>query len=589
MRANRPDRGSACALTIEREVAVPVRDGTVLKADIFRPKSSGPLPAVLVRTPYGKRTLQVSSVDWVKAVEAGFAVVQQDVRGTGTSEGVFYPFLHEAQDGYDTVEWVASQPWCDGNVGMSGGSYFGATQLLAAVESPPHLRAIAPFATASEYYEGWTYQGGAFQLGFALQWVLGALAPEEARRREKAGQLGTVCANDLTREVGNLEDHYRHLPLLGLSILRNGKIAEYYFEWISHSSRDDYWTSVAINSRYRQVRVPALHFGGWYDPFLKGTIENFVCLRKEAGSEEARSSQHLVIGPWAHGDLSGTFPEHNFGGHASLEALDLNALQLRFFAKHLRRDDPNEEGDPPVRLFVMGENTWRDEEDWPPRGTRNVDWFLHSDGRAGSVGGSLSRRAPRREQSDSYLYDPRDPVPTVGGPTSLPGFAVSANAGPRDQRGVERRPDVLVYTSSPLPEPMEVTGHLTVRLHASSSARDTDFVARLMDVYPDGRSVLLAEGIVRARFRDGYESPDFIEPDTVYEYTIDLVATSNVFAPGHRVRVIITSSSFPRFDANANTGNAIGKDGPEDLRLALQTVFHDHEHPSRVSLPVVWR
>jgi putative CocE/NonD family hydrolase len=246
-------------------------------------------------------------------------------------------------------------------------------------------------------------------------------------------------------------------------------------------------------------------------------------------------------------------------------------------------------GQSPVRIFVMGENRWRDEEDWPLARARATPWHLHSHGDAGSTGGTLSPTPPTGEPVDVYLYDPRDPAPTVGGPTFFPGLFIGANEGPRDQRAVETRPDVLVYTSAPLEQPVEVTGPLSVTLYAATSAPDTDFVARLIDVYPDGAARLLAEGILRARYRDGYTRPSPIEPNRVHTYTINLVATSNLFGAGHRIRVDVTSSSFPRFDRNPNTGHALGVDGPDDLRPALQTIFHDAERASHVVLPFVPR
>jgi putative CocE/NonD family hydrolase len=295
------------------------------------------------------------------------------------------------------------------------------------------------------------------------------------------------------------------------------------------------------------------------------------------------------VGPWGHGAPTGAFPEHSFGVFASQDAADLNAEQIRFFDCHLRGNTAGLDDQTPVRIFVMGENRWRNEPEWPLARARATPWYLHSSGDAGSAGGSLSPEPPGDEPMDVYLYDPRDPNPTIGGPTFLPGLFIGANAGPRDQRPVEVRPDVLVYTSAPLERPVEVTGPLSVALYAATSAPDTDFVARLIDVLPDGAARLLAEGILRARFREGYARPIPIEPNRVYAYEINLVATSNLFQAGHRIRVDVTSSSFPRFDRNPNTGHPLGVDGPDDLRPALQTIFHDGERASRIVLPIVGR
>jgi putative CocE/NonD family hydrolase len=577
-------------LLVERNVAVPMRDGVILWANVYRPDTPEPVPVVLSRLPYNKDLpgWQVMT-DAVRLAEAGFAVVNQDTRGRFQSDGEFYPFVNEGRDGYDTVEWAAAQPWSSGAVGMTGGSYFGATQWLAAVERPPHLRALFPTITTSEYYESWTYQGGAFQLGFTLLWTLTSLAAENARRLGATPDDGMRAMVRLLAASDHLDKHYRYLPLADLPVLKESKAAQFYFDWLAHAGDDEYWQAIAINRRYGQIQVPAYNVGGWYDLFLHGTLENYVRLRREGGSPAAREGQRLLIGPWGHGASTGAFPEHSFGIFASQDAADLNALQIRFFDHHLREPNAELAAEPPVRIFVMGENRWRDEADWPLARARATPWYLHSQGNAGSAGGTLSPEPPSSEPVDVYLYDPRDPAPTVGGPTFLPGLFIGANAGPRDQRAVEARPDVLTYTSAPLERSIEVTGPLSVTLYAATSAPDTDFVARLIDVFPDGAARLLAEGIIRARFREGYSQPSPIEPNRVYAYAINLVATSNLFQAGHRIRVDVTSSSFPRFDRNPNTGHPLGVDGLDDLRPALQTIFHDGERASHIVLPVVQR
>lgn len=581
-----------CRILIERNLPMPMRDGTVLRADVWRPDSSTPVPAILVRLPYNKddALMCVEAIDAVQAAEAGIAVVFQDTRGRFRSAGEFYPFVHEGLDGFDSVEWVAAQPWCTGDVGMSGASYFGATQWLAAVHQPPHLKAICPIFTSSEYYEGWTYQGGAFELGFALYWTLFWLAPATIQRLEQESTADPGAALRLQLAVDQLDEHYRHLPLATQPLLSGSQPsghAPYYFDWLSHSWNDDYWQATAVNRRYGRVLVPSLNVGGWYDLFLLGTLENYTRMRGQGGSREAREGQRLFIGPWAHGQAFGVYSEVSFGVLGSRAMSDLAAQQMAFFAHHLKGDERDLGA--PVRIFVMGENRWRDEQDWPLGRTKYVPSYFHSDGQAGSSGGSLGPERPGEETSDTYLYDPRYPCPTTGGPTFLPGLEIGLNAGPRDQRPVEARPDVLVYTSAPLDEPLEVTGPLNVTLYAATSAADTDFVARLCDVSPAGSSNLLAEGILRVRYRDGYGEQRPVEPGQVYEYHINLVATSNVFLPGHRIRVDVTSSSFPRFDANPNTGHPLGQDGPDDLRPALQTVLHDSRYPSHILLPVIPR
>jgi hypothetical protein len=546
---------------VERDVEMPMRDGVVLRADVYRPQNGGPQPAVLNRTPYDRslRLTPPAALDPETAVAAGLALVCQDVRGQHSSEGEFYPFRAEEADGFDSVEWVAAQAWCDGRVAMAGRSYSAATQWLAAAARPPHLTAIFPVVTGSDYYEGWIYQGGAFQLGFNLFWVQLMTAP---------------------RARGSLAEQFNHLPLTDPPLLEAGPAGRFYRDWLAHPSNDDYWQALAINRRYGRIEVPAYNVGGWYDLFLSGTLENYRRLRAEAATERARVQTRLLVGPWAHGSTYGAYPDHAFAGFGDEAQIDLAQTQTAFYREQLL--GPAEEPATPVRIFVMGENRWRDERDWPLSRAREQRWFLRG-------GGALSTTAPGDEAPDSYVYDPADPAPTLGGPTSLPARFLRTNSGPLDQRPLEDRGDVLVYSSARLDEPLEVTGPLSLVLHAASSAPDTDFVAKLCDVAPDGFSRIVAEGVLRTRFAESRERPRLREPGRPYEYAIDLVATSNVFLAGHRIRLLVTSSSFPRFDRNANTGQALGADGPEDLREARQTIFHDAVRTSHLRLPVVDR
>jgi putative CocE/NonD family hydrolase len=547
----------------------PMRDGTILRADVYRPDGAQPVPAIVSRTPYDRsiRLTPAAAIEPERAVEAGFAFVCQDVRGQYGSDGEFYPFATEAQDGFDTVAWVAAQAWCDGAIGMAGRSYTAATQWLAASAQPPHLRAICPVVVGSSFFDGWIYQGGAFQLGFNLFWVH-LMTDPKARP--------------------SLDAEFRHLPLTTPPLLARSPAGRFYRDWLAHPTEDEYWTSFSINRRYADVTVPALNVGGWYDIFLAGTLENFARMRREAASEAARRSTLLIVGPWAHGSTYGPYPDHHFDVFAGEDRIDLAEVQLAFLERHLKgeREDADE---PPVRIFVMGENRWRDESDWPLARARPTPWYLHSEGDAAGAGGRLSPDAPADEARDRYVYDPCDPAPTIGGPTSLPGRFLKTNSGPLDQRRLEERADVLAYTSAPFERPLEVTGPLELVLHAASSARDTDFVGKLCDVAPDGESRILAEGILRARYRDSFTDPSPIEPGCVYELRINLGATSNVFLEGHRIRLLVTSSSFPRFDRNPNTGQPFASDREEDLVAARQTVFHGADRLSRVVLPVVPR
>jgi putative CocE/NonD family hydrolase len=507
----------------------------------------------------------VAAIDPERATEAGFALVCQDVRGQHGSDGRFSPFKTEGADGYDSVEWVAAQAWCSGAVGMSGRSYPAATQWRAAVERPPALRAIFPVVVGSDYYDGWIYHGGAFEFGFNLFWVHLMTSPK-AR--------------------GSLDEHYRHLPISAPPLLEESPAGDFYREWLAHPTYDEHWQALSLRGRYGDVHMPAYNVGGWFDIFLGGTLENFTRVRDEGGSPAARQGSRLLVGPWGHGSAFGAYPDHRFKEFGAAGNVDLADMQLRFFHTHLVSEGRQEE-QAPVRIFVMGENVWRDEREWPLARAEQERWFLHGDANGGA--GSLSLEAPGPEAGDEYVYDPRDPAPTLGGPTSLPGKMMRPSAGPVDQRPLEERPDVLVYSSAPLEEPLEVTGPLELVLFAATSARDTDFVGKLCDVDPDGCSRILAEGVIRARYREGFEEAVPVEPEQAYEYRIDLVATSNVFLAGHRIRLDVTSSSFPRFDRNAGSGKQLGEDSEDSLTTARQRVFHDADRASHLLLPVVSR
>ncbi len=576
-------------IVIEKNVPVPMRDGVKLRTDVYRPERAGRYPVLVSRMPYDKEVGQLlnDSFDVLRAVQAGYVVVSQDTRGRYASEGDFNPFFDEARDGADTIAWAAGQPWSSGAVGMFGASYFGATQWTAATQAPPALRAIAPVVTADQYYEGWAYQGGAFQLGFNLHWALFSLALGEVSRRMGTGSARPEDLTALVGAVDHNDELYRRLPLRAPAELEN--LAPYYDEWLDHPSYDEFWKATAPRESFGDIVVPALNMGGWYDLFLKGTLANYVGMKEHGGSELARQRQRLVVGPWAHGAYSGWFPERSFGFAAGKDAADISGLQLRWFDWLLKGVDTGLANEKPVRLFVMGVDEWRDADDWPLPGTRYVDYFLHSRGRANTAAGDglLSTEAPGDEPEDVYVYDPHDPVPTTGGPTFLPGLFIGANAGPRDQSGPESRPDVLCYTTEPLTQSVEVVGPLRLVLHVSSSAPDTDFTGKLVDVGPDGRPVNLADGILRARYRESLSQPCLLEPDRTYEVTVDLVATANVFAAGHRIRLEVSSSNFPRFDRNTNTGGTIATETDADLRQAVNRVHHRRSMPSRLVLPIV--
>ena len=576
------------SLKVETNVAVPMRDGTVLYADVYRPEGPGPFPVLFQHTPYDK-TLPLSTgmLDPLKAAKHGYVVVIQDSRGRYTSEGDYYVFKDHSNDGYDTVEWAASQPWSSGKVGMYGGSYVGATQWLTALARPPHLTAIVPNVTASNYHNGWTYQGGAFELGFNVSWTLSNLALPNFDKLSSLKNIPEGRRQDLIKAMDSMETSFRFLPLKELPELKGG-LADYYYDWLAHPDYDDYWKQFSIEENHSRINVPAYHIGGWHDIFLGGTIRNYLGMREKGASEDARKGQKLLIGPWQH-TTRGTsvVGSQYFGLAADSQSIDLDGIHLRWFDHWLKGTDSGIMDEPPVRIFVMGDNAWRYEQEWPLARARSVSYYFHSQGKANSFAGngSLSPEPPGDEPSDAFLYNPADPVPTRGGQLCCSPYFMANGAF--DQQEIERREDVMVYSTPPLEGEVEVTGPITVTLWAATSATDTDFTAKLVDVCEHGCAINLTDGIIRARYRASFSTPSLLEPGRVYRYTIDLWATSNVFKPGHRIRVEVSSSNFPRFDRNTNTGNVISED--RHFKPAMQTILHDAQHPSHITLPIVPR
>lgn len=561
-------------IAVAKNVMVQMRDGVLLATDIYRPADAGALPAIVQRTPYDKEAVALRNFAFevMRLVQAGYVCVVQDTRGRYLSEGEFNPFFDDGRDGFDTVAWVARQPWCDGNVGMAGGSYFGATQWRAASESPESLKAMVPFVTAADYHEGWAYQGGAFELGFNLHWTLLFLAAGELTRRIAKGDADPGELGALIAAIDDNDALFERVPLTDLPLVK--ELAPYYLDWLDHPSYDDYWKAIAPKESHSKITIPTLNIGGWYDLFLGGTIANFVAM-KDKGAQ-------LLIGPWAHGDTTGRFNDRSYGFLANHAALDPTGIHVRWFDRYLKGIDNGVDAAAPVRLFIMGIDQWRDEQDWPLPDTRFTPYYLRT-------GGALSTEVPGDEDPSSYNYDPANPVPTCGGPTFLPGLFIAANAGPRDQRAIDGRTDVLTFQTEPLTKDTEVTGPIELVLYASSSARDTDFTGKLVDVHPDGRAEHLTDGILRARYRNSMSVPEMLTPGEVYELHIDLWATANVFRAGHRIRLDISSSNFPRFDRNTNTGNTVATDTAEAFVVAANHVYHDAGHPSHVILPLIER
>lgn len=567
-------------ILIEKNVMVPMRDGVRLATDVYRLEGAAPTPVLVARTPYNKDGMLAGgdTFNILRAVQAGYTVVTQDVRGRYASEGTFNPHIQETDDGVDIFAWTAVQPWSNGVVGTFGGSYLGGTQWLPAHEQPPALRAMAPAITFSDGYEGCSYQGGAKVL-HDLRWVVADIVPAEMERRAAQGEK--LIESDTPLDV---DGALTELPLATHPFIH--EYAGFYLDWITHRVPDDYWPASAPHAGYEQITVPALNISGWYDIFLWSTFQNYMGMKQRGGTDEARQNQRVIIGPWTHMNFSGSFPEREFGWGGSAAAIDLPGIHLRWFDRWLKGEDNGIDKEPPVMILVMGVDEWRSEADWPLPDTQYRPYYLHSGGKANTLhgDGTLSAEAPDDEPPDVYLYNPLRPVPTVGGQVILPG----GNAmGPRDQREVELRDDVLVYSTPVLERPVEVTGPIELCLFVSSSAPDTDFTGKLVDVYPDGRAMILTEGILRARYRNSFTEPELLEPGEIYKLRLDLWATSNVFLPGHCIRLEVSSSNFPRFERNSNTGGDIVNETADQYQTAVNRIFHDAAHPSHLLLPII--
>jgi uncharacterized protein len=571
-------RAQSYAVIAQDGVSMKTRDGVTLYSDIYRPRDPGKFPVILMRTPYDK------SVGWAtgpayQIATHGYVVIVQDVRGRYTSEGEWYPFRHESADGYDAVEWAAALPFSNGKVGMMGASYVGATQMLAAIARPPHLGGICPEVTASNYHDGWTYQGGALEQWFDQNWTT----------QLATNTLWRLIANDTNALVPARVLPLTQYPVFNYAALPAGadataQLAPYYLDWLAHPDYDSYWKQWSIEEHFQDIQVPALHVGGWYDIFLRGTLRNYMGIKAHGGSDAARNGQRLLVQIGGHAGFGRRIGDVEFGA----EALKFPYMQVVIdWYDHLFRGAQNEfaAADKPVQIFVMGENKYRAESDWPPPEAKQTRYYLRSRGSANSLrgDGELSSKAPQKESPDKFTYDPANPVPTVGG--SLCCDAEHYEPGPRDQRSVENREDVLVYSTPPLSESMEVTGPVTLEMWVKSSAVDTDFTAKLVDVSPDGLATDLTDGILRMRYRDTQEKPELMNPGQVYKVEVDLWATSNVFEKGHIIRLEVSSSNFPRFDRNLNTGAEQATS--RDFVPATNTVLHDAEHPSALVLPIM--
>lgn len=542
----------------EEDVPVPMRDGTVLTANVARPEAEGQYPVILLRTPYGKPGKR--NGDMKRYAEAGYVMVAQDCRGTGTSEGVWDPFAYDVQDGLDTQAWVGAQPWCNGSIGTAGGSYVGWTQWASAPGASPMLKCAVPVVPFAEVFPDLAYYGGAFQLALLMGW---------------GTAVGGVNLNP-----EELQKAFRHLPLETYGD-QFEKTIPYLNDWITHNTYDDYWKQRGIDGRYDEVRIPILNIGGWYDIFSKPVIDLVTQVREKSENRMVRRNQFVIVGPWAHGVGAQKVGELDFGPDAKM---DIGDWQFQWFEYWLQDRETGVQDWPAYYLFIMGDNRWRGEHEWPLARTQYTPMYLRSGGKANSSrgDGTLSLEQPGVEPADVFTYDPENPVPTVGGNN-----LIGAKAGPYDQSEVQIRDDVLVYTSDVLTEDLEVTGPVCMILYAASTTPDTDFTAKLVDVHPDGRAFNLCDGILRARYRKGMDAPEPLTPGTVEKYKIDLWVTSNVFKAEHRICVEISSSNFPRFDRNPNSGLPFGTD--TELHQATQTIYHTEQYPSHIMLPIIPR
>ncbi len=573
------------SIRYDQHVRVEMRDGVRLAAEVYRPGDSGKFPAVIMRTPYSGEMISGGSsyIKVLPTVQAGYALVIAYVRGRFGSEGKYdlrAPQDIEGADCFDTVEWVANQPWCDSNIGMAGESALGTVQWRTARENPPHLKAIAPGIAGAPGDSGPETADAPTNLNIAINLLL-ILAGDVLDKMDAGGQDTTKTRQMLAEIRNDPSLAYNCLPLKGVPQFNSPGIRELW-DTCLHMGASVAKSAPMEPYPFNKVMIPTLSVTNWYDPFARNSFRSYLKMITDGGSQYAREHQHILAGPWCHCKPQRVLGHVDFGPYADEAGSGASAYLLSFFDKYLKGKDIDL---PAVRYFKMGSNTWHDASAWPLPQTNWQRFFLHSHGKANSCSGDglLSRDEPNNEPADKYVYNPLDPVPTAGGRGGIVenGFLY----GPVDQVYVERRGDVLCYTTPELKQDTEVTGPLELHLFASSSCQDTDFAAKLMDVYPDGRAFNAADGIVRARYRNSFSKSELIKPGEITEFNIRLGHTSQLFLRGHHIRIDIASSNFPTFDRNMNTGNPIGEDA-EGIP-ALQTVYHRAGYTSYIDLPII--
>jgi len=549
-----PVSDSTYAVEIEPAVPMTARDGTTLMSFVGRPAGDGPFGVVMERTPY----LRFDTTNAVFWASRGFIYVKQDVRGRGGSDGILDMNAGQEDDGYDAVEWAAALAGSNGKVGMIGRSNPGLYAWYAAIAAPPHLTAIAPAVATADPIRLVPYIDMVFSPTI-VPWLCYTAVKETL---SDMSDLDVVTA-------------FNHLPVIEAAEGAGCPRRQFWDDWFDHQQLDAYWRGLSIEARLNRVRVPVLGIAGWYDD-ARGTIRNFVGL----DTLRRHPFQRMVMDPGAHKGID--YVNGDFGPHARI---DHRALQLRWFDHYLKGLDNGVEREPPIDLFIMGDNEWRQEREWPLARTVFTEFYLHSDGGANGSGGdgTLSTASPSaREPVDTFTYDPGNPTPYLVDAREL---ELGLN---EDYAQVHAsRTDLLAFTSAPLEDEMEITGPMTGSLYASSDARDTDWYMMLLNVFPDGRAERIQEGVARARFRNGFDRPSLLEPGRVYRYEMDLWFTGIVLPPGHRLRVVVSSALFPKYDRNLNTGGDNERD--TEYVSAHQRVLHDVTHPSHVTLPVIPR
>jgi len=562
-----------------KNLETPMRDGVILRGDLYKPNVDEPLPVVLIRLPYIKENIQfvLPQISVIELVRRGFAVFIQDCRGNGQSGGINTPFKHERDDGYDTVKWVYEQPWCNGRIGMIGQSYFGYTQLAAASLSPPGLVAIAPGEVCSEFLP--TAPAGVFGAWTSVRWYCDRVIdctvrsdlPEDEKKR---------IVDMYTYWRNNRKEQCWHVPLDEAPFMKveGLPVKNFYKEWLDNIGNRDYWVGAGEQLGVDKIKVPCHFFTSWFDFMARGTIRNFEKLTHNSKTPENEREHRLVIGPWTHYSFEDHQGDISFGPAADIRVV---AESWYNWLENQVKGEKSVSTGAPVKIFVMGENVWRDEQEWPLSRTVYRKLYLDSDGdcRLKNGGGRLRFEEPEGAEFDSYVYDPNNPFDGTGYSAEFGGL--------RDRTEIEMREDMAVYTTEPFEEDTEVTGDINIKFWLSSSARDTDFMFTLIDVHPNGKAYPLVERMVRARYRNDPYTPEFLEPWEPTEFNVYIGSTAMLFRKGHRIRIEITSSDFPRYNRHLNSDEPIGS--ARNIQIATQRIYHSKTYPSHIILPVIPR